>query len=137
MGTMFSNIFSDVNTGLGENIYRELRTTDDTADDIVTISVPEEQTVVITAKINGRGADDTLRASFYLSALFYRNTGGDVTLDGNVQVLDSHVSDGCGYTADIVADTTAQTIVVRVAGTDDTVDPDYVYWSAQVNYIRR
>ena len=131
--TVFSNIFTGGNTGQGENVYNEGSTTDGNAYDLISVPVREDTSVAVKAMITARKSDGTVRASWRISALFYRNTGGDVTLEGNVQVIDAHIPDGCAYEATLAANTTNQSIVVRVTGTATHT----VYWAAQQKYIRK
>ncbi len=99
---MFSNIFDAVEA-LENNLGASKQITGATQTDILSIGLGEGQTMKIEAKITARKSDGTKNASFDLGALLYRNTGGNVTLEGNVQELDSHVTAGCAYAATIEA----------------------------------
>lgn len=105
-------------------------TTNNTATDIVSIPLPAGYQIKITAKVSAIKSDDTVRASWDLGALFYRETGGDVTIEGNMTENDSHQTAGNVYTAELVANTTTQCAVVRCTGATSNT----VAWKVHVDY---
>lgn len=134
---MFGNMFSDTSAStslnLGENMQIESTTTDGTTVNALTIPVPEDNTIQVNARIVARKSDGSKRAMWNLSAMFYRNAGGVVTLEGEVLSSDTRVSSGCGYTAVLYADTTNNQIQVQVTGEAG----ETVHWLAQAMYLRK
>ncbi len=135
---MFSNMFSDLSgasssLSIGDNLQAEVNTTDATPSVGLSIPVPEGRAIKVTAQVTARLAGETKRAMWTLSGLFYRNTSGNVTIEGDVVVVDSRVSDGCAYVATLAANTTSQMVEVQITGTA----AETVYWTVQANYFRR
>lgn len=135
---MFSNMFSDLSgasssLSIGDNLQAEVNTTDATPSVGLSLPVPEDRAIKVTAQVTAKKSDGTKRAMWTLSGLFYRNTGGNVTAEGDPVVIDSHVSDGCAYAATLVANTTTQMVEVQITGTT----AETVYWTVQANYFRR
>ena len=113
-------------------VEKAKRTTDATPTDVVEIPIAEEKAVQLQARIMARKSDGTILLSNTLSVLAYRNTGGNVTIAGDILSIDSHATDGCVYTATVVANTTNQSAAVRCTGAAGaTVD-----WVVNVNYMK-
>lgn len=115
-------------TGLTTLRYtKTVQTTNDTPADIDAIPVVEARVVDVEVVVIARKADGTERGVYHLEGVFYRNTGGDVTQQGNTaSLLIRRSTSALGV--DIVPDTGNQTVDVRVTGLAATT----VKWEARV-----
>ncbi|QCO00442.1 hypothetical protein D3093_34895 (plasmid) [Azospirillum argentinense] len=94
-------------------------TTDATPLDLAPrVLVGERETVLIEARIVGRvyGAADTERLSYVRRATYYRDAGGNVTLQGSVQTIGTDTEVTSTADATLAIDTTVQTVSARVSG---------------------
>ncbi|MFC5358048.1 hypothetical protein [Azospirillum himalayense] len=106
-------------------------TTDATPLDLAPrILVGERETVQVEARIIGRvvGAADTERLSYVRKATYYRDGGGNVTLQGSVQTIGTDTEVTSTADATLQIDTAAQTVAVRVTG----VASKRIAWSASI-----
>lgn len=106
-------------------------TSDATVTDLSTIAVAEKDVWLVRSDIVATKTDGTDRALYTLQGLFYRNTGGNVTQQGATVVIGGIESDAT-WNADLVADTVAQTVDVRVTGKAATA----IRWKATTSYQR-
>ena len=108
-------------------------TSDDTDTDIATVSLAEGDTVSIEVDIVGEQASNNNHATYKLAGLFYRGLAGNVTQVGSTQNVYTIESDS-NWNASLVADTSNQTIDVRVQA---VASPDVsVTWKAVVKYYK-
>ncbi|WP_137107747.1 hypothetical protein [Azospirillum argentinense] len=86
------------------------------------------------ARIIGRvvGAADTERLSYVRRATYYRDAGGNVTLQGAVQTIGTDTEVTSTADATLAVDTTAQTVSVRVTG----VASKRIAWTASITVNR-
>lgn len=106
-----------------------VQTTDATVTDLATIALAEGKTCFVTVMVVGEQSDASARGMYKLDAVFYRATGGNVTLQGNVI---SHEEESvAAWDADLVADTVGQTIDLDVTGEAATT----INWTAFVQYF--
>lgn len=108
---------------------KTVQTTDATVTDLATVAVAAKETYLIEARIVAAKSDDTDRAEYVLSGLFYRQNGGNVTQQGATTSLSTIESDAT-WDADLVADSVNQTIDVRVTGKAGTT----IKWKAVLKY---
>jgi len=113
---------------LGGDVYQ---TTDDTATITRATAIAAPSVVTVTATVTAGETDETNRASYIISALFYRNTGGDVTKEGATTVISTVESDGA-WVCDLVATVGTQSADVQVTGPSDTTIDWKVHVETQV-----
>ena len=131
ISNMTNPIFPLGGTGLHERASTgAVTTTDATETDIATIPVAEGETVGVDALITARSSDGSEHGKWQLSGLFYRNSGSNVTVEGVIQNVAAHLSATSVAATDLVADTSNQTIDVRVTGEAGKT----LNWTAKVNY---
>lgn len=136
---IFGNIFSgspatgaQTLTTSANTVENSTRTTDATPADVIEIPIAEGKACQLKVIVMARKSDGSKLLSDTLSCLAYRNTAGDVTIEGDILSIDSHESDGCVYTATIVANTTNQSAAIRCTGASgQTVD-----WIVNVTYLK-
>lgn len=128
---MAQSIVGGSGSGLGQNeATGTVRTTDATQTTIIEIPVAQGQTIRVDAHITARKSDGSKHGSWHVAGLFYRNTGGNVTIEGMIQHVASFLSVTSSWTVDLTADTTTQCVDVNVTGyASETVD-----WTSKVNY---
>jgi len=132
----FSNL-DDINvgklkTGLTTERYTKTITTlDATPVDLEAITVAEEEVVDAEVIVVARKSDGTQRAIYHLEGVFYRNTAGNVTQQGNTASLFIRRSTSA-YDVNLEADTTNQTVDVRVTGVAATT----IKWEARIAVTR-
>lgn len=111
-------------------------TVDATPTDVGKIPVAEGETIGVEAVFVARQAGDatTERALFKRQALVYRDVGGNVTLQGSVDVLgtDTNHETTASMDATIGVDTAAQTVDLNVTGKAATT----IAWLARVELTR-
>ena len=90
------------------------------------------EVINIEVWITGRKSDGTDRALYHLEGLFYRNTAGNVTQEGSTSSI-TEIESNAAWDCSLVADTTNQTIDVRVTGIAGTT----INWKAIVKYTIR
>ena len=131
ISNMTNPIFPLGGTGLHERASTgAVTTTDATETDIATIPVAEGETVSVDVTITARRSTGAEHGKWQLSGLFYRNSGGNVTIEGIVQDVATHQSAASSAAVDMVADTSNQTIDIRVTGEAAKT----INWTAKVNY---
>ncbi len=115
-------------TGLTTQRYtKTATTTNDTPVDIDAIPVNVDTVIDVEVVVISRKADGSERGVYHLEAVFYRNTGGDVTQQGNTaSLLIRRSTSALGV--DLIPDTGNQTVDVRVTGLAATT----VKWEARV-----
>lgn len=98
------------------------------------LHVSERETVVVEAVVVGRvhGGADSQRLSYMRRAAAYRDTGGNITLQGAVQTVGTDTEVTATADATIVVDTAAQTIAVQVTGIAAT----RIAWRAYLRITR-
>ncbi len=130
MSLFSSGLFGDSGSGLGQRSKdAEKTTTDATATNIVSIPLAEGQTMSIAAQITGRRTTG-LSVGYTISAVFKRNSGGNVTIVGQQLNEAVHYDAGAAWTGALVADTSNQTVDVRVTGEISVT----INWKCRVNY---
>jgi hypothetical protein len=86
------------------------------------LHIGERETLIVQATIVGRvfGASDGQRIGYQRRATYYRDAGGNVTLQGSVQTIgiDTEVTGTADAT--LLIDTTAQTVTPQVTGVAST-----------------
>lgn len=102
---------------------RNIRTENDTWYTIMSFAVPEGKTVEVYVSIVGANDAHSSRAKWSAEGLFYRNVAGNVTADGTV-TKPKH--GGLAADVDIVANTTDQTVDIKVQGIAATV----IFWES-------
>ncbi|MGR0183394.1 hypothetical protein [Azospirillum aestuarii] len=110
-------------------------TTDATPLDLAPrVLVGERETIMVEARIVGRvvGAADTERLSYFRKATFYRDAGGNVTLQGSVQALGTDTEATSAADATLQIDTSAQSVAARVTG----VASKRIAWIASITVTR-
>jgi hypothetical protein len=95
-------------------------TTDATVTDLATVAVAEGDVVMVEASVVGRKSDGSALYSGKIIGTFYRNTGGNVTQVGAAS-LEPEVNESGWGGIDLVADTVAQTVDLRVTGAAATI----------------
>jgi len=127
---IFNKVFPQGGTGLHENSRSaEVTTTNATATDAITVSLGEGQAMHIEASAIARGSGGD-NGSYHVGALFYRAAAGNVTREGPSTLKDSHFTATANWDFDILADTTNQTVDVRVTGEAGIT----VKWTVIANY---
>ncbi|MHA7064046.1 LamG-like jellyroll fold domain-containing protein [Azospirillum argentinense] len=98
------------------------------------VFVGERETVLVEARIIGRvvGAADTERLSYVRRATYYRDAGGNVTLQGSVQTLGTDTEATSTADATLQIDTASQTVSARVTG----VASKRIAWAATFTVTR-
>ncbi|MDP3414633.1 LamG domain-containing protein, partial [Falsiroseomonas sp.] len=98
------------------------------------VHIGPRETVIIEARIVGRvyGASDTERLSYVRRGVYYRQDGGNVTLQGSVQTIGTDTETTAGADATLAIDTTAQTVTPQVTGVAAT----RIVWSAETRVQR-
>ncbi|RJO60820.1 MAG: hypothetical protein C4542_08200 [Dehalococcoidia bacterium] len=129
-----SGFFDTGASGLGQREKtNEITTTDATATDILSIPLAEGQTMSLEVQITGRRTDSGnagLSVSYRLAGAFKRNASGNVTQVSLTQSDPVFFDDGAAWDATLNADTTNQTVDVRVTGEIDVT----IKWTARANY---
>lgn len=109
-------------------VTNAIQTTDATVTDIVEIPLAEGKVISVDVDVIGRKSDGTDRAGYRITGTLYRNTSGNVILEGQTS-YGSHES-SAAWDVDIAADTTEQAVDVRVTGVAATT----INWDAVVRY---
>jgi hypothetical protein len=91
------------------------QTTDDTVTDVATIAAAELEAKLVVAEFIGAKSDYSAALGAVLRGQFRRATAGNVTLIGSLRG-DIDEDSGDAPTVTLAADTTAQTIDIRVTG---------------------
>ncbi len=94
-------------------------TTDATPLDLAPrVPIGERETVLIETRIIGRvyGGADTERLSYVRKATYYRDVGGNVTVQGSVQTIGTDTEVTSTADATLAIDTASQTVSARVTG---------------------
>ena len=96
--------------------------------------IGEREEVLIEARIIGRvyGAADSERLSYIRKGTYYRDAGGNVTLQGSVQTIGTDTEQTSGADATLAIDTTPQTVTPSVTGVAAT----RIVWTADVTVTR-
>jgi len=126
---MFGKIFD-------HNRYSQYQrtTSDATATTVNQLSMPEEQTMMVTAEATTRNADGSKNGVFKVTAGFYRNASGNVTILGDMFYIHSEVTDGSTIDLTLVANTSAETVDIKVTGeTSETFSWDIKVANSRVN----
>ncbi len=109
------SIFSDIFPHAEYETYTQT-TTNNTATTVASIPLATEQTAKIYVKAVARNSDGSKNGSFYSTALFYRNTGGDVTIVGTQNDINVIKTAGSTIDVTIVANTVTEAVDVKVTG---------------------
>lgn len=98
------------------------------------VMIGERELVLVEARIVGRvyGAADSERLSYVRKATYYRDSGGNVTLQGSVQTIGTDTEQTAGADATLAIDTTPQTVTPSVTGVAAT----RIVWTADVTVTR-
>lgn len=107
-----------INDGL--TYYSKIQTTDATVTDLISIELDEGDAINVEIDVIGHETDESNRAQYKKAGLFYRNTGGNVTRQGAETII-SVIESNAAWDCTLEADTTNQTVDVRVTGAS-TVD---------------
>ena len=99
------------------------------------VLVGERETLTVLATFVGRsvGASDTQRITYRRRATFFRDAGGNVTLQGVVEALGTDTEATASADATLVVDTTSQTIAAQVTG----VAGVNIWWQARFDVERQ
>jgi len=100
---------------LGSAKDASIQTTDATPTEIHAIDVSEGEAVSVSVDVIGHQTDQGNRAVYKLHGLFYRNTAGNVTQQGNTVSLNTIESD-TDWDVDLIADTINQKVSIQVTG---------------------
>ena len=98
------------------------------------LSIGERETLIVEATFVGRvyGAADGQRLSYQRRGTYYRDAGGNVTLQGSVQTIGTDTEVTSTADATLVIDTTAQTVAPQVTGVAAT----RIVWTATLEITR-
>lgn len=98
------------------------------------LHIGERETLIVEATIVGRvfGASDGQRISYQRRATYYRDAGGNVTLQGAVQTIGTDTEVTAPADATLLIDTTAQTVTPQVTGVAST----RIVWTANLQVTR-
>jgi hypothetical protein len=98
------------------------------------VHIGERETLIVQATIVGRvfGASDGQRIGYQRRATYYRDAGGNVTLQGSVQVIGTDTEVTGTADATLLIDTTAQTVTPQVTGVAST----RIVWTATLETTR-
>lgn len=128
---VFSPIDLTVPATPGVQLAASVQTTDATATDIATIALAEGEAVTVRGMVVGLKSDGSAACGGDFRATFRRAAGGNVTLVGSLSANVSEDSAGSpSFT--VVADTTAQTVAIRVTG----VAAETWEWQVMYDYIQ-
>jgi len=123
-------IFTDV-FPVADFDKKSATTTDDTATEVLGISLAEEQTALVYTMATARNADGSKVGTFIINSCFYRNASGDVTIQGATMSINTEVTAASTIAVTHVADTANQKISLRVTGeTSETIS-----WTTHTKYI--
>lgn len=108
-------------TGLTtERLTKTATTPDATPVDLHSIPIAEGDVLIVECNVAGRKADGSERGIYHLEAVFYRNTGGDITREGNTAALLIRRSTP-SLLVEIEPDVGNQSVDIRVTGIAATV----------------
>jgi hypothetical protein len=98
------------------------------------VHIGERETLIVQATIVGRvfGASDGQRIGYQRRATYYRDAGGNVTLQGSVQTIGTDTEVTGTADATLLIDTTAQTVTPQVTGVAAT----RIVWTATLETTR-
>jgi hypothetical protein len=98
------------------------------------LHIGERETLIVQAAIVGRvfGAADGQRIGYQRRATYYRDAGGNVTLQGSVQTIGTDTEVTGTADATLLIDTTAQTVTPQVTGVAST----RIVWTATLETTR-
>jgi hypothetical protein len=98
------------------------------------VHIGERETLIVQATIVGRvfGAADGQRIGYQRRATYYRDAGGNVTLQGSVQTIGTDTEVTGTADATLLIDTTAQTVTPQVTGVAST----RIVWTATLETTR-
>jgi hypothetical protein len=98
------------------------------------VHIGERETLIVQATIVGRvfGAADGQRIGYQRRATYYRDAGGNVTLQGSVQTIGTDTEVTGTADATLMIDTTAQTVTPQVTGVAST----RIVWTATLETTR-
>ena len=134
MGFFASGFFGTGASGLGQrDKTNEITTTDATVTDILSIPLAEGQTIGLAVHLLGRRTDAGnagLSLDCTLYGMFRREAAGNVTQINQTLVDPAIYDDGAAWNATLNADTTNQTVDVRVTGEIGVT----IKWTARANY---
>lgn len=123
-----SRVFSGREAAFDEKaLDANVRTTNDTLTTAIQLAIAEGQMVRVRASVLARMSDGSKHQTFEISGCFYRNSGGDVTIEGVPQDIAAHGSD---YEVDLVVNTSAQTVDLKVQG----VSAETIDWKCRLVY---
>lgn len=106
-----------------------IQTTDAAVKVLTSIPVAAGEVYSVEIDILGRKSDGSDRANYKLTGLFYRNTGGDVTLEGLVTSICTTESDAT-WDCNLAANTGTQAIDVQVVGAAGAT----INWNGVIKY---
>lgn len=108
-------------------------TEDATPTDIGKIHMKEGETVGLIVETLSTEHDVSGERGYHIrQALFYRDEGGNVTLQGSVQAIGTDIEVTVGMDVTLEADTTAQSIDIKVTG----VAASNIKWRSKVSMVR-
>lgn len=127
--TLFtSKLFTGKEAAFDEkSLDADVRTTDDTLATAIQLAIAEGQMVRVRASVIAQRSDGGKHQTYETSAAFYRNSGGNVTIKGVPQDIAAHGSD---YEIQLVANTSAQTVDLKVQG----INPETIDWKCRLLY---
>jgi hypothetical protein len=98
------------------------------------LHIGERETLIVQATIVGRvfGASDGQRISYQRRATYYRDAGGNVTLQGSVQTIGTDTEVTGTADATLLIGTAAQTVTPQVTGVAST----RIVWIAKLETTR-
>jgi hypothetical protein len=98
------------------------------------LHIGERETLIVQATIVGRvfGAADGQRIGYQRRATYYRDAGGNVTLQGSVQTIGTDTEVTGTADATLLIDTAAQTVTPQVTGVAST----RIVWTATLETTR-
>jgi len=108
-----------------------VETSDATVTDLGTVSVDEDEQVMVEASVLGRKSDGSEFYAAKIVGSFYRNSAGNVTALGGASITDESNDNSWGG-VDLVADAINQTVDIQVTGVAATD----IKWTASVKVTR-
>lgn len=110
--------------------HATLTTSDATETDIATFMLHPNETAIVKAEIIGQTSDASTYVMYKFDAGFYRGATGNITQIDDLYHNPSYESNS-SLAGDVVADSTNQTIDIRVTGIASTT----IYWVANIEVL--
>ena len=102
--------------GKPEYVYKVAATTDATQTTVHQEALGEVQGMALTVKAVVKKSDGTVVGQFLIAAAFRRQASGNVVISGNQHNIVKDVTGGAALSIAIEANTTTQTVDVKVTG---------------------